>query len=321
MPDENNNKKPMIYLFTLLLAVAAASGLVVYLSRSESSATVGQANGQIAKTIAGGKFEASGVTRVPGTDAVLFVDDGKPGQVFWLQLDSSGNQVGNAKAIDIGISIEDPEGITTDGTHFYVVGSQSRPSAGNQFGLVRFKLDSTGQKVEAAETISDLKRLLVENVAELRNMANVEAKNDGINIEGLAWDPVNSRLLLGLRSPVVNGHALIVPLKLRDAGGRFSVENIEAKEMTAIRVSVGGLGIRSIEYDERSKAFQIIAGATESQNKTEFKLWEWSGGQGALRQVATLDSKHKPEGVTRASAGGSDFTFIVFDASRYQVVK
>lgn len=319
MPDENKKKKTGLYLFGLIIAVVGASVLALYLSRSESAATVGQSNVQAAKTIAGGKFEASGVTRVPGTDAVIFVDDGKPGKVFWMQLDASGNQVGDARAIEIGISIEDPEGITTDGTYFYVVGSQSRSNAGNQSGVVRFKLDSAGQKVDAVETISDLKRLLIENVAELRDIENVKTKDDGLNIEGLAWDPANSRLLLGLRSPVVDGHALVVPLKLRDAAGPFSIENIEAKEMAAIRVSIGGLGIRSIEYDERSKAFQIIAGATETQDKADFKLWEWKGD--SLREVATLDRKHKPEGVTRASAGGSDFTFIVFDASRYQVVK
>jgi hypothetical protein len=38
----------------------------------------------------------------------------------------------------------------------------------------------------------------------------------GLNVEGVAWDRQKRRLLLGLRSPVVNGHALVVPLKLRD---------------------------------------------------------------------------------------------------------
>jgi hypothetical protein len=93
--------------------------------------------------------------------------------------------------------------------------------------------------------------------------------------------------------------------------------------MAAIRLSLGGQGVRSIEYDEQSKQFYIISGATETQEKTDFKLWEWGGpaGQSALREVATFDRKLKPEGVTRASVGDSDFVFVVFDTSRYLRLK
>ena len=40
-------------------------------------------------------------------------------------------------------------------------------------------------------------------------------------------------------------------------------------------------------------------------------------GQAGLRDVATFDRKMKPEGVTRASVGNSDFKFVVFDTSKY----
>ena len=43
----------------------------------------------------GGTFEASGVASVPGTDSVLFVDDGRPGDVFWMRLDEAGKQAGD----------------------------------------------------------------------------------------------------------------------------------------------------------------------------------------------------------------------------------
>jgi hypothetical protein len=80
-----------------------------------------------------------------------------------------------------------------------------------------------------------------------------------------------------------------------------------------------GQGIRSIEYDDRSKLFRIISGATESQKKGDFRLWEWNGAaeQSAPRQVATFDPQMKPEGVTRATAGNRDFIFVVFDTNGY----
>jgi hypothetical protein len=153
----------------------------------------------------GGMFEASGVVHAPGTDGVLFVDDGRPDEIFWMRLDTNGAQAGPVKPVSLGVSVVDLEGITTDGAYFYVVGSQSKSKGSDQAGLARFRYDAQQQRVEGAESISGLKRFLAENVAELRGMGDKSYKAGGINIEGVAWDPEMNRLLLGLRSPVING--------------------------------------------------------------------------------------------------------------------
>jgi hypothetical protein len=318
------------YLFALLLSVVIASGIVLYLTSGSSATTQGARQGGH-RAFAGGKFEASGVAHVPGTDSVLFVDDGRPGEVFLMRLDGEGNQQGEIKAIRLGINIDDPEGITTDGTYFYIVSSQSRPAGNDQNGIVRFKLDPASQKVEAIESIGNLKQLLVARVSELRGMANKKGKKadqdkkgkkanqDGINIEGLAWDPVHKRLLLGLRSPVIDGHALVVALELRDPASPLTEQNISGVQ--AIRLPIGGLGIRSIEYNDTSKTYHIIAGATETQARTNFSMWEWGGEASAPREVSTFSRDLKPEGITRARVNGREFTFVVFDSSSYQSIK
>lgn len=267
----------------------------------------------------GGTFEASGVVHVPGTDGVLFVDDGRNEEVFWMGLGEGGGQAGEIKPLRLGVSVVDLEGITTDGAYFYVVGSQSKPKGGDAAGLVRFRFDAREQRVEAAEAVSGLRRLLAANVSELRGMEERKYKDGGINVEGLAWDPRGGRLLLGLRSPVVDGHALVVPLRLRDPRGAFSADNLEVEGAKAIRLPMGGSGIRSIEYDERAQVFRVITGAGPNSEKMDFKLWEWDGDEArpALRERGTYDRRLKPEGVTRASSGGRDFTFIVFDTSGY----
>lgn len=319
MQSNTNSKRPLLYLAALLLAVILASGVVLYTSGPNSSVIAGKVSAATAKAFAGGTFEASGVVHVPGTSGILFIDDGKPSEVFWMELDDSGNQRGSIKAVNLGVSIEDPEGITTDGTYFYIVSSQSRSKGSEQASIVRFKFNPGTQTIEEAQTVGELKQMLVNNVNELRDMGAVKAKDDGINIEAVAWDPVQGRLLIGLRSPVIDGQALVVPLKLSDARGQFSIQNPKSGGIEAVRLALGGQGIRSMEYDEKSKLFQIIAGATESQDKNDFKLWEWSGdgGQAGLRDVTTFDRKLKPEGITRASVGNSDFKFIVFDTSKY----
>jgi hypothetical protein len=124
-----------------------------------------------------------------------------------------------------------------------------------------------------------------------------------------------------LRSPVVDGHALLVPLRLRDPRGAFSIDNPEVGGSKAIRLTLGGVGIRDIEYDGRANVFRIISGASEDQGRTDFGPREWNGDerQPGLRETNRSDPKLKPEGVARVTVGSRDFMLIVFDASGYTV--
>ena len=159
----------------------------------------------------------------------------------------------------------------------------------------------------------------MDNVAELREQGDRKSKDGGINIEGVAWDPRQGKLLLGLRSPIVDGEALLVPLKLRDPRGEFSIDNLQVEGSKAIRLSVGGLGIRGVEYDGRANIFRVISGAAEDQKLTDFGLWEWNGND-KPRQTKTFDKTLKPEGVARATSGKRDFTIVVFDAGGYTTI-
>jgi hypothetical protein len=304
----------------LVLALALIAGaLLLHLLRAGTSANHAAESSTPKTAFAGGTFEASGVAHVPGTDGVLFVDDGRPDEIFWMRIGEGRKQAGDIKAVSLGASVIDLEGITTDGSYFYVVGSQSKSKGGELAGLVRFRFDAQGQRVEGVESISGLKRFLSENVAELRGMENRKYKDGGINVEGIAWDPRGGRLLLGLRSPVVDGHALVVPLRLRDPRGAFSASNMEVTEAKAIRLPLGGAGVRSIEFDSRKSMFHIITGAGPDSEKMDFKLWEWDGdaARATLGETGIFDRKLKPEGITRVSSGGQDFTLIVFDTSGY----
>jgi hypothetical protein len=272
------------------------------------------------KIFQGGEFEASGVVSVPGTDGVLFIDDSRAGEVFWMRIDQEGNQVGLIKPINLGVSVGDPEGITFDGSWFYVVGSQSETKGGALDGLVRFSFDSQTQSVKEVESARGLYEFLTGETSELKEYAGKKGKKGTINIEGLAWDPVQDRLLLGMRDPVISEQALVVALKLRDPSARLSLENITLAQPNAILLALGGATIRSIEYDGVLNMFQIISGEPEgkesNKKKAEFKLWEWDG-QTVPREKVALNPKLKPEGVTRVSINGHDFIFIVCDASQY----
>lgn len=266
----------------------------------------------------GGIFEASGVAQVPGAGGVLFVDDSRPSEVLWMKTDQQGQQVGDIKPIPIGISVENPEGITFDGTYFYIVGSQSNPKHAERNTIGRFTFDPNTATAQNASVLGDFRGWLLNKVPDLAGLGEVKAKQGGLNIEGIAWDPERKGLLLGLRGPVVDGKALVVPLRFVNPQGPFSLDNLKVEDGKAISLSVGGSAIRDIQYDTRLKSFLIISGAPENEDKGDFILWQWDGNAASSPiQKSVLDNSAKPEGVTSLDVGGDSFMFIVCDGSRY----
>lgn len=270
------------------------------------------------RPIAGGTFEPSGVVHVAGTNQVLFVDDGRTREIFLMELASDGRQVGSAVSVPLGADVTDLEGITSDGRHIYVVGSQSKKSGFDGDGLVRFVFDPANRRTERVERIRGLKAWLAANVPELRGTER-RVGDDVLNIEGLAWDPRGRRLLLGLRAPIVNGAALIVPIKLIDSTAAFSRENLRVDGAT-IHVRLDGAGIRGLEYDDRAGAFRLIAGAAANEETHRFRVLEWDGIAGSpSRELAAFDQRLKPEGIAPAVLGGRSVSVLVFDVGRFIV--
>jgi hypothetical protein len=272
--------------------------------------------------IAGGRFEASGVVHVPDSDGVLFVDDGQARKIFWMGLSRDGAQRGPAIEVPLGAEVVDLEGITTDGSYIYAVGSQSKTVGVEGDGLVRFTFDPVRKEARQVESVRALKAFLARHVREL---AGVERRtgDEALNIEGLAWDPTERRLLLGLRAPVVGGDALIVPLSLRDPDGPFNADNLKVDDGGALRLPLGGAGIRGIEFDPITERFMIITGAELNAETKDFRVLEWNSSQAAapLREVRRYSRRLKPEGITRARLSGGEPTIVVFDIGSYESVR
>ena len=135
---------------TLILGITAvtlgtAEGLVDRHERAIDAAAP--------RAIAGGRFEASGVAHVPGSNQLLFVDDGRPREIFLMEITADGRQQGRAVPVSLAANITDLEGITSDGRHFYVVGSQSKTTGFEGDGLVRFTYDPATRKTDRVERI------------------------------------------------------------------------------------------------------------------------------------------------------------------------
>jgi hypothetical protein len=300
----------------------AASGLAI-LAAGVIATCVGTANplpdeSGTPSRLAGGSFEASGIAPVPGTRAFLFVDDDRPGDIFRVEFTPTGRQRGAAVRVPLPAFVTDPEGMTHDGQYFYVVGSQSKPTGSDGDGLVRFTFDPSTNRIDRLESIRNVKGWLSDHVTELSGVDRA-AGDHILNIEAIAWDPTHRRLLLGLRAPLHEQRALIVPVRMRDPAGRFTRTNLQLAG-PVIHLPLGGAGIRSLEFDQQRGRFTLITGAHLNDESLDFRVLDWDGNPQSAPVARTLyDRRLKPEGVARAASQDGGWLVLVFDTGWYAV--
>lgn len=193
----------------------------------------------------------------------------------------------------------DLEGAARRGNRIYWIASHGRNSAGEesphrrQFFATDVLTNDTGTTLAVVE--QPCHRLLSDLLSETRfalfglNAASqLSAKEQGgLNIEGLSRTAGES-LLIGFRSPVPEGKALLIPIEnpedlLRDKPARFG---------DAIRLDLNGLGIRSIDYHEGR--YLIIAG--DQQKGASSRIYIWNGDASSPRWAREIDlSSFNPE--------------------------
>jgi len=124
----------------------------------------------------------------------------------------------------------------------------------------------------------------------------------GLNIEGLTLSKDARSLLLGLRSPLVNGRALLIPLTNPVAALGLGGSAPQPAALAApVLLDLGGLGFRSIEWDAGRSEYLIAAGS--AGDAKVFRFYTWTGDAGAApREVKTPSAlaaaKLDPEGIT-----------------------
>jgi pSer/pThr/pTyr-binding forkhead associated (FHA) protein len=281
-----------------------------------------------ATKFSGGTFEASGAVAVPGANAILFVDDSAPDQVFYMTVSALGEQDGPIKPIALGVSVANPEGITQFGPRFLITGSLSTTESNEAGGVATFEFDAATQTISKAVVLTGMRKFLLDNVPELRAWADKTSVEGGLNVEGIAVDPdpQHPRVLLGLRGPVLNGNALVVPIRVKNREAPLTVDNLVMDQPNAIQLNLSGQAIRDIQWDSQLRSFLIISGSPETEDRTDFILWQWSGEANQSRddarpkQQSLLDKKMKPEGIAPMKFPNRQFVLIAGDASRYATI-
>lgn len=214
--------------------------------------------------------------------------------------------------------LDDLEGLTADSQgYLYALTSHSRNDDGDEKKsrdkLVRFRIE--GDRVRAPVLVSGLKPALVAAHPVLAAAARIEdVKSDGgLNIEALEITPDREQLLVGFRSPLLEGAAIIACIT--NPSAIFEAGEAPRLSGTLLTLDLGGQGIRGMAWIAALGGYIIISGPASLADQA-FGLWFWNGQpRSPARRVAVPGLQHleRAEGVSAALIDGVARIVIVSD--------
>lgn len=164
---------------------------------------------------------------------------------------------------------------------------------------------------------NDLTEKLLEDPL-LRPFMKLPAKDNGFDIEGLAVR--GDKVFLGLRGPVINGHAIIIELKIVEEDGELVLDELKnSDQLYRLHfIDLAGHGIRDLCV--RGDDLLILTGPT-MKLRGQAQLYLWPGAfnkknQSAPAKVCDLIDSEGAEGACLYSVQpGEDCLLVVFDNS------
>jgi hypothetical protein len=268
-------------------------------------------------------FEPSGVTQMANGEILVIEDEPRqaisvlsfavPGSVIRIPVTRAKSGLGR---------LEDLEGIAQNNHgHFYAITSHSKtlkrrlPNARKK--LIHFTLDQYA--MQETVLIHNVKKDVLDKYKSLRK--SVSGRKSDLNIEALSYHHKKQQLMIGLRTPLVKGKAVIVRITNPDQAFTKKGEIKLADKLITLDLDQGG--IRAMAYDKTLAGYLILSRREDKKDKS-FKLWLWDGVEHhkpnriRFEENFNLDSA---EGVTPISAKSMDGLLIVFDDGNTQKAK
>ena len=269
-----------------------------------------------------GIYEPSGIQQLPD-GRFLVVEDEKRHPLSLVtigadgRVDSTELTAGLLQIFSDFWKADDLEGLAVDQAGFvYAITSHSRDDEGDEKKsrerLLRFRID--GNRVAQPKVIEGLKRVLTARHPELAAAAMIRdvKGGGGLNIEALEISPDQRRLLIGFRSPLRDGRAIIVSIE--NPSGIFEADEVPRLGPDLDELDLGGDGIRGLSYVPSIGEYLVISGPISREGR--FALWRWNGQPGGAAHrvtVAGLEDLKRAEGVSPAVIDGVERVVIVSD--------
>ncbi len=244
-------------------------------------------------------LEISGATRLPD-GRLLLVDDETRDAVFLADRDLARMP----ERIALPVRLDDLEAAAADsGGAIYLLTSHSATKRGRLRGdrqrLVRLHLGAEGAEVTAI--VEDLRPALLHVLT-----PPATGGPTSLNLEGLAWYPGGNQLVLGARTPLQEGRAVVIWLG--------SCDDLLAMDRPAGAIhprvetlDLGGRGVRALEYDPWRRCILVLAGPAAGDD-VGYAIYLWAPGGGTLveLEVQGLGAIRQPEGIVALGPPGVD---------------
>lgn len=274
-----------------------------------------------------GMANASAIALLDPNWFVAASDESNVLQVF--PVDSEGPSVAqvdlSGAAAVLGKSTEiDLEGAARIGDRVYWIGSHGRNKDGkprsNRQRLMATRVEKDGTTMRLVPEGRPYSGLLTELLADpryealgIRRAAANPPEQGGINIEGLG-STADGGLLIGFRSPLVDGKALLVPV----LNPKEVLDGQKLRLGDPILLDLGGLGVRDLVWS--GKEHFLIGGGVKGAAKA--KLFRWTGGSAAPEEVKGTGFKHfNPEALTVTGSGQDIELLVLSDDGNHQEKK
>ncbi len=216
--------------------------------------------------------------------------------------------------------LEDLEGLAaSDNGYLYAITSHSRTESGNRRKsrerLARLRIEDG--HISDYAVFGKLRKAILAAYPELKAAARSQhAKGrKGFNIEGLCWERDKNQLLIGLRSPILNGQSLILVLKNPAALFQNGDAPVFAPEPILLDLDKGG--IRAISYVPRLDSYLLISQRAKKRDTSgkSFRLWSWTGHDGDPPSPLEIPgiSLRRTEGITPVRHAGREYLLLVSD--------
>ncbi len=270
-----------------------------------------------------GIYEPSAIQQL-ADGRFLVVEDEKqhPFSLVSINLDgrisSSPLEPGFFQAYDSFWKLDDLEGLALDRAGFvYAITSHSRDGDGDakksRDKLVRFRVEA--DRVVDSRVSQGLKSALCGThpvLAAAADILDVKAQG-GLNIEALEISADARHLLIGMRSPLLEGRAIIA--RVENTVDMFEADAPPRISPDLITLDLGGHGIRGMAYLASLGGHLVISGPA-AREAVQFQIWYWSGQPGdAARRVDVpgLAGFEHAEGLCPAVIDGQPRIVMVSD--------
>ena len=185
--------------------------------------------------------------------------------------------------------------------------------------LYRLEIDNSGSVRRDFIRRGSLRDIFA-NHPVLGRFQNIPSKENGVDIEGLAviagGVPQNTRLLAGLRGPLLRGPlAVVLDVSANEGNADDGRPILKIKLEDTHYLALGGRGVRGMSGMKNKKDGYLILAGPVGGEPTSYMLYHWNG-EDSVPEIDTPDAIHNatelcrippPEAEPRAKAEGVHF--------------